>query len=86
MKTSSKLFEHLENKIWNYIKKISFLQPEVVYLEHLITSQEVKPYPEKFNTILKYTLPTDSYSIRQFIGFVIVTDHLFKTLEKSIYV
>ena len=49
-------------------KECSFLQEEVVYLGHVISSKGISPDPSKTQRVKEYPVPTDVKKVRQFLG------------------
>lgn len=78
---STSLQEHLERlrKVFERLRKANFkvqldksefLRKEVNYLGHVITSQGVKPNPDKIEAIKKFPIPTTPKEIKSFLGLV----------------
>ena len=51
-------------------KKCSFLQSQVIYLGHVISSDGKSPDPSKIQRVQDYPIPTDAKKERQFLGLV----------------
>lgn len=49
-------------------EKCFFLRKEVIYLDHLITQQGVKPEPKKLKAVKKFPQPRSPKNIKQFLG------------------
>ena len=49
-------------------KKCSFLQRQVAYLGHVISSDGISPDPSKIQKVRDYPVPTDVKKVRQFLG------------------
>ena len=49
-------------------KKCSFLQSQVIYLGHVISSDGISPDPSKIQRVRDYPIPTDVKKVRQFLG------------------
>ena len=54
------------DKVLKY--KREFLRKEVPFLGHIITSDCIKPIPEKIDAINKYPLPTTQKQVKAFLG------------------
>ena len=76
---STSLQEHLENlaKIFICLKRFNmkvqldkseFLHKEVAFLGHLVTSEGVKPNPDKIEIIKNWPLPKNEKELRGFLG------------------
>lgn len=52
------------------LDKCEFLQREVKYLGHVVTSEGVKPNPDKVIAIKKYPLPKNSKQLKGFLGLL----------------
>ena len=52
------------------LDKSEFLRKEVAYLGHIITTEGIKPNPDKIETIKKLTLPKNQKEIKSFLGFL----------------
>lgn len=50
------------------INKCKFFAKETLYLGHILTTEGVKPNPEKIDTILKLKLPTSVKGIKSFLS------------------
>ena len=50
--------------------KCSFFKKELHYLGHLLTTEGIKPQPEKVKAISKLEPPTTSKGVREFLGMV----------------
>ena len=49
-------------------KKCAFLQKQVIYLGHVISSDGISPDPSKTQKVRDYPVPTDVKKVRQFLG------------------
>lgn len=78
---STSLQEHVEilTKVFYKLKianlkiqqtKSEFMKREVSYLGHLITSEGVKPNPDKIYAINKYPIPKTQKQIKSFLGLI----------------
>lgn len=78
---SSSLVEHLVSirKIFQKLRdanlkiqpeKCSFLRKETSFFGHIITTEEIKPNPDKIKQILSYKIPATRKEIKQFLGMV----------------
>ena len=76
---STSLTEHLDNlaKIFDTLRKHNlkiqldkseFLQKEVAFLGHIVTSEGVKPNPDKIQAIKNWPLPRNEKQLRGFLG------------------
>ena len=52
------------------MSKCSFFKKELHYLGHLLTTESIKPQPEKVKAISKLKPPTTSKGVREFLGMV----------------
>ena len=52
-------------------KKLSFLQSQVIYLGHVISSDGISPDPSKIQRVRDYPIPTDVKKVRQFVGLAL---------------
>ncbi|KAG8188735.1 hypothetical protein JTE90_023080 [Oedothorax gibbosus] len=52
------------------ISKCEFGVPELTFLGHLVTSQGLKPLPEKVDAVLQYKLPETIAALRKFLGLL----------------
>ena len=52
------------------LDKSEFLRKEFAYLGHIITTEGIKPNPDKIETIKKLTLPKNQKEIKSFLGFL----------------
>ena len=50
--------------------KLQLYQDNVLFIEHVATAEGLKVAPEKVNTILHMPQPTDTASVRRFLGMV----------------
>src|SRR5436190_15786290 len=77
----SSLQEHIENitKVFNKLReanlkiqpdKSSFFRKEVEYLGHVITTENIKPNPDKIKTIQNFPLPKRTTEIKSFLGLL----------------
>ena len=49
-------------------KKCSFLQKQVIYLGHVISSSGISPDPSKIQKVRHYPVLTDVKKVKQFLG------------------
>lgn len=49
--------------------KCKFLQKETLYLGHVVTSEGIKPDPNKVTAIVNYPVPTTTDDVRRFVAF-----------------
>ncbi|XP_074027679.1 uncharacterized protein [Leptinotarsa decemlineata] len=71
----SKVFERFrETNLKVQLDKSEFLQREVAFLGHIITSEGIQPNPQKIEAILKYTpnnpIPRTTKEIKGFLGLL----------------
>lgn len=52
------------------LDKTEFLRKEVAYLGHVVTSEGVKPNPDKVRAIKKYPIPKTTKEIKGFLGLL----------------
>ncbi|KAG8192707.1 hypothetical protein JTE90_009730 [Oedothorax gibbosus] len=52
------------------ISKCEFGVPELTFLGHLVTSQGLKPLPEKVDAVLQYKLPETIAALSKFLGLL----------------
>ena len=50
--------------------KCEFLRKEVQYLGHVVTSEGVKPNPDKISVIQKFPIPRTQKYIKSFLGLL----------------
>ena len=50
--------------------KCHFLQREIIYLGHILTSRGVKPDPGKIKAVKQFPVPKTKKNIKQFLGLV----------------
>lgn len=78
---STSLTEHIDNlaKIFRTLEehnlkiqldKSEFLQKEVAFLGHIVTSEGVKPNPDKIRIIKEWPLPSNEKQLRGFLGIL----------------
>lgn len=78
---STSLQEHIDKlrKVFNKLKsanlkiqldKSEFLKKEVSFLGHLVTSEGVKPNPDKISAIKNFPLPKTPKQIKSFLGLI----------------
>lgn len=78
---STSLTEHIDNlgKIFKTLQKHNlkvqldkseFLQKEVAFLGHIVTTDGVKPNPDKIQTIQNWPLPSNEKELRGFLGIL----------------
>lgn len=78
---STSLQEHIDNlkkvftKLQNanlkvQLDKSEFLHKEVAFLGHIVTSEGVKPNPDKIAAIQKFPIPTTEKQIKSFLGLL----------------
>lgn len=78
---STSLTEHIDNlaKIFRTLEehnlkiqldKSEFLQKEVAFLGHIVTSEGVKPNPDKIQIIKEWPLPSNEKQLRGFLGIL----------------
>ena len=76
---STSLEEHLDSlrKIFIKLKeanlkvqleKSEFFQKEITYLGHIVSTDGIKPNPEKIEVVQKYDIPKTPKQIKQFLG------------------
>lgn len=66
-----KVFMRLRNANFKVqLDKSEFLRKEVNYLGHVITSNGVKPNPDKISAIKKFPLPKTPKEIKSFLGLI----------------
>lgn len=76
------------------LDKTEFLRKEISYLGHVVTSEGVKPNPDKIKAILNYPIPSTTRQIKSFLGllsyyrkfikdFAKVTKPMTKCLKKG---
>lgn len=64
-----KIFEKLaEHNLKIQVDKCSFLKKETEYLGHVLTSEGMKPNPNKTKCIQEYKLPTTEKQLKSFLG------------------
>ena len=51
------------------IKKSSFLRSELLYLGHIVSSEGIKPDPEKINKLSSWPIPKTIRQLRGYLGF-----------------
>jgi hypothetical protein len=65
------VFERLRNANFKVqLDKTEFLRKEVSYLGHLVTSNGVKPNPDKIKAIKNYPIPKTTKEIKGFLGLL----------------
>lgn len=78
---STSLQEHAENlkRVFEALReanlkiqldKSEFLHKECAFLGHLVTTEGVKPNPDKIKTIQNFPLPTNQKEIKSFLGLL----------------
>lgn len=78
---STSLQEHLVNleKVFARLRdsnfkiqmdKSEFLKLETAYLGHIISSEGIKPNPDKISAVLKYPMPKTPKEIKSFLGLI----------------
>jgi transposase InsO family protein len=66
-----KIFQRLrDNNLKLQPEKCEFMRKEVTYLGHVISTEGVKPNPEKTKIINEYPIPTNQKDIRAFLGLL----------------
>lgn len=66
-----KVFQRLrESNFKIQLDKSEFLKRETAYLGHIISSEGIKPNPDKIHAIKKYPLPKTPKEIKQFLGLL----------------
>lgn len=66
-----KVFQRLrESNFKIQLDKSEFLKLETAYLGHVISSEGIKPNPDKIAAIQKYPLPKTPKEIKQFLGLI----------------
>lgn len=66
-----KVFQRLrESNFKIQMDKSEFLKLETAYLGHIISSEGIKPNPDKIAAIEKYPLPKTPKQIKQFLGLI----------------
>lgn len=58
----------MEHKLYAKKSKCMFFQSELQFLGHIISSQGVKPDPEKVKAIQKWPTPVNIKGLRGFLG------------------
>lgn len=67
----TKVFQRLrDTKFKIQLDKSEFLKKEVAYLGHIVTSEGVKPNPDKILAIKKYPIPKTTKQIKSFLGLL----------------
>lgn len=67
----SKIFATLEkHNLKIQLDKSEFLQREVAFLGHVVTSEGVKPNPDKIATIRNWPIPQNEKELRGFLGIL----------------
>lgn len=71
IKKLRKVFDRLrEAKFKVQIDNTEFLRKEVAYLGHVVTSERVKPNPEKIVAITNFPVPKTPKEIKSFLGLL----------------
>lgn len=66
-----KLFDRLRDaKLTLQPDKVEFLRTEVSFLGHIVSSEGLKPNPDKISAIKDFPTPKNAKNIRQFLGLV----------------
>ncbi|XP_075556624.1 uncharacterized protein LOC142588687 [Dermacentor variabilis] len=60
----------LENNLKLNLKKCTFLQPEVRYLGHILSTQGLRLDPGRMNDILEMKEPNNSKELQVFLGML----------------
>ena len=77
------MFQELQKaKLKVELNKYLFEKKKVIYLEHEISTERVRPNPAKIKAINKMQLPIDIYELRSFLG---LTSYYWKFVEKYAY-
>lgn len=64
-----KIFERLQTvNLKIQLDKSEFLKKETEFLGHIVTTEGIKPNPNKIETILKYKIPKTTKEIKSFLG------------------
>ena len=50
------------------LEKSEFFQKETTYLGHIVSTDGIKPNPEKIEVVQKYKIPKTPKQIQQFLG------------------
>src|SRR5688500_2303576 len=72
--------EHLEHiaavldrliaaKLQAKVSKCQFVQPEIVFVGHLVSADGIRPDPAKIASVKDYPVPQSTRDVRSFVGF-----------------
>lgn len=71
VKNLQDIFERLRKvKLKLNPQKCNFLQKELLYLGHVVSSDGVIPDPEKIEVVKRYPIPTKTDDVKRFVAFV----------------
>lgn len=66
-----RVFEKFKNhNITVNLEKSRFFQPEVKFLRHVISTEEIRMDPEKESAVMKFEPPTNKKHIQSYLGFL----------------
>lgn len=63
-------------------RRCGFLKKELLYIGHLISKNELKPYSEKCEAVREYPTPTNADEVRRFVEFANSYESLWLILRR----